>query len=69
MTNPSQLVTQHLTADIADLLGPANGPEEIVDERTMRDHYLVGKLGHKGQCQSLIKWFLTVVAIALLLCF
>ncbi len=49
MTNPSQLRNQLQSAVIADLLGPANGPEEIVDERTVRDRYLVGKLGTKGQ--------------------
>jgi len=42
MTIPSQLRTQLQTAVIADLLGPANGPHEIVDERTVRDRYLVG---------------------------
>ena len=48
MTIPSQLRSQLQTAVIADLLGPANGPHEIVDE-TVRDRYLVGKLGPKGQ--------------------
>jgi hypothetical protein len=32
MTTPTHLHTQLQTAVIADLLGPANGPEEIVDE-------------------------------------
>jgi len=49
MTTPTHLHTQLQTAVIADLLGPANGPEEIVDEGTVRDRYLVGKLGPKGQ--------------------
>ena len=49
MTNPSQLRDQLQEKVIADLLGPANGPEEIVDEGTVRDRYLVGKLGPKGQ--------------------
>jgi hypothetical protein len=34
---------------LADLLGPANGPEEIVDERYLRDRYLIGRLGPQGQ--------------------
>ena len=29
---------------VCDLLGPAGGPEEIVDETSVRDHYLVGML-------------------------
>ena len=28
---------------IADLQGPAGGPEEIVDERNVRGRYLLGK--------------------------
>lgn len=36
-------------AVLADLLGPANGPEELVDERYVRDRYLVGRLGPQGQ--------------------
>ncbi|MBN1991887.1 MAG: DISARM system helicase DrmA, partial [Anaerolineae bacterium] len=33
----------------ADLLGPAGGPEEIVDERNVRDRYIVGRLAPRGQ--------------------
>ena len=33
---------------MADLLGPANGPEEIVDG-PVRDRYLIGRLGPQGQ--------------------
>lgn len=33
---------------IDDLLGPANGPEEIVDEVYVRDRYLVGRLAPRG---------------------
>ncbi|MDP9310845.1 MAG: DISARM system helicase DrmA [Chloroflexota bacterium] len=36
-------------AVIADLLGPAGGPEEIIDEPTVRGRYLVGMLAPKGQ--------------------
>jgi hypothetical protein len=32
----------------ADLLGPAGGPNEIVDENTIRDRYLVGVLAPRG---------------------
>jgi hypothetical protein len=32
---------------MADLLGPAGGPEEIVDESSVRDRYLVGMLAPK----------------------
>jgi hypothetical protein len=34
---------------LADLLGPANGPEEIIDEGSVRDRYLIGRLGPQGQ--------------------
>ncbi|MCW5853844.1 MAG: helicase, partial [Anaerolineae bacterium] len=33
---------------LADLLGPVGGPEEIVDERIVRDRYLIGMLAPKG---------------------
>ncbi len=33
----------------ADLLGPAGGPEEVVDERNVRDRYIVGRLAPRGQ--------------------
>ncbi len=36
-------------AVMADLLGPANGPDEIVDEPSVRDRYLIGRLGLQGQ--------------------
>ncbi len=36
-------------AVLRDLLGPAGGPDEIVDERTVRGRYLVGMLAPKGQ--------------------
>src|SRR6185437_4283860 len=34
---------------LADLLGPANGPEEEVDEQNVRDRYLVGLLAPQKQ--------------------
>lgn len=34
---------------ISDLLGPCDGPNEIVDERTVRGRYLVGMLAPRGQ--------------------
>ena len=49
MASTHDLRAQLEAAVIADLLGPAGGPEEIVDERTLRDRYLVGKLGPRGQ--------------------
>lgn len=49
MTQPSDLRAQLEQAVIRDLLGPANGPEEIVDERAVRERYLLGKLGPQGQ--------------------
>ncbi|MFQ5419352.1 MAG: hypothetical protein ACE5EY_03205 [Anaerolineae bacterium] len=33
----------------ADLLGPAGGPEEVIDERNVRDRYIVGRLAPRGQ--------------------
>ncbi len=34
---------------VADLLGPAGGPDEIVDEQSVRSRYVVGLLAPKGQ--------------------
>lgn len=34
---------------VADLLGPAGGPEEVVTEQTVRDRYILGLLAPKGQ--------------------
>src|SRR5437868_6464120 len=34
---------------IRDLLGPAGGPDEIVDEGTVRGRYIVGMLAPRGQ--------------------
>ena len=41
---PAQLRAELERAVITDLLGPAGGPEEEVDERAVRDRYLVGTL-------------------------
>ena len=32
-----------------DLLGPAGGPEEMIEERYVRDRYIVGRLAPRGQ--------------------
>jgi hypothetical protein len=37
---------------IADLLGPAGGPDEEIDERNVRDRYLVGVLAPRRQPQE-----------------
>ena len=37
------------SAVIADLLGPTDGSEEIIDEPSVRDRYLVGVLAPRGQ--------------------
>ena len=34
---------------LRDLLGPAGGPDEIVDESYVRDRYILGLLAPKGQ--------------------
>src|SRR5437773_8675681 len=34
---------------LKDLLGPVGGPEEEIDEQSVRDRYLVGMLAPKGQ--------------------
>ena len=34
---------------VADLLGPAKGPTELIDERNVRGRYIVGLLAPKGQ--------------------
>lgn len=52
MPTPTQLrdELQHLV--VADLLGPAGGPEEIVREYYVRDRYLVGRLAPRGSRQD-----------------
>lgn len=34
---------------VADLLGPAGGPDEVVTEQTVRDRYILGLLAPRGQ--------------------
>jgi hypothetical protein len=34
---------------LSDLLGPVGGPEEEIDEQSVRDRYLVGMLAPKRQ--------------------
>lgn len=46
---PSELRGQLLELIRADLLGPANGPEEIVDEPSVRGRYMLGVLAPLGQ--------------------
>ena len=36
-----------------DLLGPAGGPEEEVDERAVRGRYILGLLARRGQFDTL----------------
>jgi hypothetical protein len=47
--SPAELRDELQAAVLADLLGPAGGPEEIVTEPYVRDRYLVGMLAPKGQ--------------------
>jgi hypothetical protein len=46
---PSQVRSELLQAVLLDLLGPAAGPDEELDERNVRDRYLVGMLAPKRQ--------------------
>ncbi len=48
-TNPAQIRAELETALVKDLLGPYQGPDEIVEERDVRGRYLVGMLAPKGQ--------------------
>jgi hypothetical protein len=47
--SPSQIRAELLQAVHLDLLGPAGGPEEEIDERSVRDRSLVGMLAPKRQ--------------------
>src|SRR3954471_24746832 len=47
--SPNQIRDLLQKAVLGDLLGPANGPEEVVDDGTVRDRYLIGRLGPQGQ--------------------
>ena len=48
---PSAIELRAMLQDMIrkDLLGPAGGPDEIVDERNVRGRYIVGMLAPKGQ--------------------
>lgn len=51
LTGPSAMAirAELQGAVLKDLLGPAGGPEEIVDERNVRGRYILGLLAPKGQ--------------------
>jgi hypothetical protein len=46
---PNRVRQELLDAVLLDLLGPAGGPDEELDERNVRDRYLVGMLAPKRQ--------------------
>ncbi|MBI4762922.1 MAG: helicase [Chloroflexi bacterium] len=46
---PVKIRQELLEIVMRDLLGPANGPEEIITEQTVRDRYILGLLAPKGQ--------------------
>src|SRR5271154_3861020 len=50
--SPMQLRATLEEMVIADLLGPAAGPDEEIDERNVRDRYLVGVLAPRPQPQT-----------------
>jgi hypothetical protein len=47
--SPRELRAELEQIVIRDLLGPAGGPTEELDERSVRDRYLVGMLAPRGQ--------------------
>jgi hypothetical protein len=47
--SPIRVRAELLDRVMADLLGPVGGPEEEIDERNVRDRYLVGMLAPKRQ--------------------
>jgi hypothetical protein len=47
--SPAQIRQRLFDTVIADLLGPAGGPEELLDEPYVRDRYLVGRLAPRRQ--------------------
>jgi len=49
MPSPSDIRDELQRLVVADLMGPAGGPEEVIDERTVRGRYLVGMLAPKGK--------------------
>lgn len=48
-TTPVKIRQELLEIVLRDLGGPANGPEEIITEQTVRDRYILGLLAPKGQ--------------------
>lgn len=46
---PTRIREELVEAVLLDLLGPAHGPEEELEERNVRDRYLVGTLAPKRQ--------------------
>ena len=51
LEQPSSLQLRAMLQEMVckDLLGPAGGPDEIIDERNVRGRYIVGMLAPKGQ--------------------
>jgi hypothetical protein len=51
LEQPSSLQLRAMLQDMVrkDLLGPAGGPDEIIDESNVRGRYIVGMLAPKGQ--------------------
>src|SRR5438876_6598422 len=47
--SPTQIRAELEDAVVRDLLGPAGGPEEEVDETSVRERYLVGMLAPRRQ--------------------
>lgn len=47
--NPAQIRAELESALVRDLLGPYQGPDEIIEEPDVRSRYLVGMLAPKGQ--------------------
>src|ERR1700756_4161393 len=47
--SPTEIRSALVEAVLLDLLGPAHGPDEELDERNVRDRYLVGMLAPKRQ--------------------
>jgi len=49
---PTQLRAMLEEMVLSDLLGPVGGPEEEIDEQSVRDRYLVGMLAFKSRMKS-----------------
>ena len=48
-SSPINIRQELLDIVLKDLRGPAEGPEEIIKEQTVRDRYVLGLLAPKGQ--------------------